>query len=320
MSTTLGILTALILAVSIFLGFKNKEQYLLKIEDRKTEESKRDRNRAQLKDTLEDRDDTKSAKEKREGEAQGKAEDVVKQNNVNDGLTKQIKEKEEQIADQKLKIDQVNEQLKKIGEVGELVPIVRSLRDELLELQNEIGAAEAKLSNLIAEKNRTAAIVSAFEEENDWRNANVSNPKLATRIARIYDSYGFVVLPVGNNAGVVGGSTLEVVRDGSVIAKLLVNTVEASTAAAELIPGSLAADTVLQDGDQVRAVAAKKDPVPTPAAPATPAGEAGEAPADPNAMPAEEDAPAEAEAEAAEDAPAEAAEEGAAEAEEDPFN
>ena len=199
---------------------------------------------------------------------------------------------------------------------------MRRMKDELAQLQSDIDLGTTKLNNLVAEKTRTAGVIKAYEEENAWRNANLSNPKLATNIGAIFDTYGFVTLPVGNNAGVVGGSSLEVVRDGEVIAKLLVKTVEASTAAAEIIPNSIAADTVLMVGDDVRAAAAavKKATAPaavTPAPAETPADPAA-APADPAAAPAEEPAAEEAAAPAEE--PAAEAEKAEAPAEEDPFN
>ena len=268
MQTTLGILTALVLAVSAFLGYKNMEKYKEQIETRQAEESKRDNVlRPKLKKTLDERDLTK-------------------------------KQKEEQ---QKASIDALADQLKELGDVKELASKMRRMSDELVQLQTDIDQTTTKLNNLISEKNRTAAIITAYEEENAWRNANLSNPKLSTRISAIYDTYGFVTLPVGNNGGVVGGSSLDVVRDGEVVAKLLVKTVEASTAAAEIIPDSLRPDTVLMVGDQIRSSAAKKPvaapPAPIPTAPL-------EAPADAAATPEPPAPAAEAEKPAAE--PAEA--------------
>jgi DNA polymerase III epsilon subunit-like protein len=44
---------------------------------------------------------------------------------------------------------------------------------------------------------------------------------------------------------------VDVVRDGEVVAKLRVSSVEAGRAAAEIVPDSLAQDTVLMVGDRV---------------------------------------------------------------------
>ncbi len=300
MQTTLGILTALVFAVSAFLGFKNMEKYKEQIEVRQAEESKRDTFlRPKLEKTRNERDDTKTAKEEQQKAAEDKSAEVVAQQKKLDDLKKEIAAKEDQVREQKASIDALADRLKELGDVKELATKMRRMSDELVQLQSDIDQTTNKLNNLISEKNRTASIIASYEEENNWRNATLSNPKLATRITAIYDTYGFVTLPVGNNAGVVGGSTLDIVRDGEVVAKLLVKTVEASTAAAEIIPDSLRPDTVLMVGDAVRASAAKKPisatpaPIPTapvettPAAPAEPTAPAEEAPEP--AAPAEQD-------------------------------
>lgn len=302
MQTTLGILTALVFAVSAFLGFKNMERYKEQILERQAEEQKRDTVlRPKLKRTLDERDETKTKKEEQIKAADDKRQEVAAQQEKLDALKKEIVQKEEQVREQKARIDALADQLKELGNVKELANKVRRMKDELTQLEGDINQTTTKLNNLISEKNRTAAIIAAYEEENSWRNANLSNPKLDTRINAIFDTYGFVTLPVGNNAGVVGGSSLDVVRDGEVIAKLLVKSVEASTAAAEVIPDTLRADTVLMVGDRIRASAPAR-PIAPPTAPApaplldTPAPDA--APAEPAEEPAEEPAaPAEAPAE-----------------------
>jgi hypothetical protein len=293
MQTTLGILTALALAVSAFLGYKNMEQYKAQIQVRQAEEYKRDKVlRPRLKLTLEERDQTRIAKEEQQKAASGKADEVVAQQKKLDELKRDIAAKEDKVREQKASIDALTEKLKELGDVTELATKLRRMNQELVQLQSDIDQTTTKLNNLIAEKNRTAAVIAGYEEENAWRNANLSNPKLDTRISSIYDTYGFVTLPAGNTSGVVGGSSLDVVRDGEVIAKLLVKTVEASTAAAELIPGSLRADTVLMVGDKIRASAASKPttppPAPTPVAPVEAAAPATQ-PAAPAADPADAD-------------------------------
>ena len=315
MSTTLGILTALVLTVSAFLGYKNLEKYKEQIVTRQEEESKRDNVlRPKLKKTLEERDDTKAKKEAQQKLAEEKGVEVVNQQKKIDDLKVEIAAKEDQVRTQQQSIDALKEQLKNLGNVDELVTKLKRMVQELAQLETDIASTTIKLNNLISEKNRTAGVMQSYDDENNWRNANLSNPKLATRINSIFDTYGFVTLPVGNNAGVVGGSSLEVVRDGEVIAKLLVKTVEAATAAAEIVPDSLRAETVLMVGDSVRAAAPVVKPAPAPAkvapAPLDPAAGAAPVPAEPAAV-----APAETPAET----PAAPAEAPAAPVEEDPF-
>jgi cell division protein FtsL len=266
MQTTLGILTALALAVSAFLGYKNMEKYREQIQTRQDEESKRDNQLTpKLEKTRKERDLTKADKEAQQKAAEEKTAEVVAFKQKLEDLKREIASKENQVREQKASIDALADQLKELGDVTELANKMRRIKDELTELEANIESKNTELNNLIAEKNRTASIIAGLEEENAWRNASLSNPKLDTFISAIYDTYGFVTLPVGNNAGIVGGSSLDVVRDGEVIAKLLVKTVEASTAAAEVIPNTLVADTVLMVGDKIRASASTRPLPPTPA-------------------------------------------------------
>ena len=276
-STILGSLSLLILGFALFVGLKNKENYEAKIETRKELDNLNVQKTNKLDKTTKERDATQERRVAREAEAaeMGKKLDEQKEKNVE--LAKQIDEKKDQIAAQKLKIEQLVEALKDLGDIETLIPKVKALKNSIIQLKADIVANDEKLKNLIAEQNRTAGIVTGYESENSWRSAVTSNPKLDTRIGRIYETYGFVSLPVGNNAGVVGGSKLEVVRDGAVIAKLLVKLVEPKSSTADIIPGSLVPDTVLIEGDKVRSLAnaptpteipAVELPVPTPANPA----------------------------------------------------
>ena len=262
MQTTLGILTALVLVSSAFLGYKNKEKYELQILTRQKQEDLRDNKRKpKLKDTLHQRDETKAEKEKYQGLATVKGAEVEAQEKKVADLKREIATKIALRDEQKVKIDALNVELEKISSLEELVAKVTRLKNDLIELESNIDVTTTQLSNLIAEKNRTAKVIKGYEWENGWRNASLSSPNLKSRISAIFDSYGFVTLPVGNHAGVVGGSTLEIVRDNEVIGKLLVKSVEANTAAAEIVPNSIKADTVLMVGDSVRSTMA---PAPLP--------------------------------------------------------
>jgi hypothetical protein len=84
---------------------------------------------------------------------------------------------------------------------------------------------------------------------------------------------------------------LEVVRDGEVVGKLLVTTVESHSAAADIIPGSVVQGDSVRIGDRVRAPqVASPEPTPGPAAaPVAPAANpepANPEPAEPAPAPA----------------------------------
>jgi archaellum component FlaG (FlaF/FlaG flagellin family) len=125
------------------------------------------------------------------------------------------------------------------------------MRMELEELTQNITDNEASLANLTAQDAATAADAEKRKENLAILASGESLPSLKTSIRSIYPTWGFVTLNAGNNAGVTATSTLDVVRDGAIIAKLLVTSVESRSASASIIPDSIAQDVTLMVGDRV---------------------------------------------------------------------
>lgn len=250
MANVFAILTAIALLASAFLAYKNKEAYAKEIEDRKTSQSNLEKSQARLAslseefDTTEtERKDTQTASETLKGQ-----ETAAKKKN--DGLTAQVDEKKSLSESNTKKIDEVQEALKETGEIEELVGIIKRTLEESESLTGEIAAGKAKLADLMSEKSRTEAVMAEYRGRNESFTSRKSFFE-STRIAAIYPTYGFVTLPIGNTAGVVPSSRLDVVRDGATIAKLRVRTVESGRSAAEIVPDSVTADTTLMVGDRV---------------------------------------------------------------------
>jgi hypothetical protein len=128
---------------------------------------------------------------------------------------------------------------------------MRDLGAEREQLGQSIGDNEAKLANLTAENTQAETQATALRVKLDTYASGQSLPTLNTRIRSIYPTWGFVTLAAGNNGGVVTNSTLDVVRDGETIAKLLVTAVESTTSSASIVPDSIAADVTLMVGDRV---------------------------------------------------------------------
>ena len=133
-------------------------------------------------------------------------------------------------------------------------------------MDNRSGGAYAVLVTLLAEydiKNEEIDpkelidTIAELKEKISWPVNSRSNPELRTRVRSVYEGLGFVTLAGGWDLGIVKNSSLDVERDGEVIGKLIVTTVEASTAAADIVPDSVASGDAVRPGDQV--VAEKKN-------------------------------------------------------------
>lgn len=72
-----------------------------------------------------------------------------------------------------------------------------------------------------------------------------------SQIIEAYQRWGFVVIDGGSQKGVVPFAQFEVLRDGALIARLLVTQVESDRCVADIIPGSQRPGTSLKPGDTI---------------------------------------------------------------------
>lgn len=168
-----------------------------------------------------------------------------------DAMEADIEDKTDQIEANTKELDAFREKVAEIGNIGELAPKMKEMRTDLEELIQSITDNEASLANLTAQDAATAADAKNRKQELETQSRGESLPSLKTSIRSIYPTWGFVTLNAGNNAGVTATSTLDVVRDGATIAKLLVTAVESRSASASIIPDSIAQDVTLIVGDRV---------------------------------------------------------------------
>jgi hypothetical protein len=191
------------------------------------------------------------------------------QQQKNKDIEAKITAGEAKITANQQQIDDMENRLKETGDIETLVADLKSDQAEIERLDAGIEENQAKLANLTSEIRRTDGVIGDFRNV-ERSHSNKESYFSRARIRSVFGNWGLVTLSAGNTAGVVQGSVLNVVRDGEVVAKLRVSAVEASSAAADIIPDSLAPDTVLMVGDTV-VPAKKEDAAPAPAAPARPA-------------------------------------------------
>jgi hypothetical protein len=251
MANVFGILTAIVLALSIFVAFKNKAAYEDRIVETATQKDNLAKSQARFKAAQDSLDDTLATQAEEEGIIDELTKESTTVRDSNSNLTVQIETKTATANSNKQKLDEVRERTERIGDLRDLADKMRNLSSEREELSQSITSNEATLANLTAQNNQTEAEANALRLKLDTLTSGQSLPTLNTRIRSIYPTWGFVTLAAGNNGGVATNSTLNVVRDGQVIARLLVTAVESTSASASIVPDSSAEDTVLMVGDQV---------------------------------------------------------------------
>jgi hypothetical protein len=251
MAKLFGILTAIVLASSGFVAFKNKGAYETTIANTQVEKDKLVTSEARLtaaKGVLEELPVQCAAVD---AQADTLTASAATEEKANEDAKTANTATAAKVAGNKEKLDEFREKTSKMGDLKELASKMRTTSTELEELTQSISTSEAKLANLTAQSNSTNVQVSDAKSKMDSFSSSQSLPSLKTRIRSIYPNWGFVTLASGNNAGVVTNSTLNVVRGDQTIAKLLVTAVESSSSSASIIPESLASDVTLSVGDHV---------------------------------------------------------------------
>jgi hypothetical protein len=251
MANVFGILTAIVLALSAFIAFKNKSAYETKISDKTTEVEKLTKSEARraAAEELLGQLPGELAGVQSEVEKLTSEEDAAKK--ANEAIAVQVKAKTDKIAANKTQLDEIRAKTEKSGNINELASKLKLTSAELEDLAQSIAATEAKLANLTSQNKSTEGMVTTSKSKFDNFSSGQSLPELKTRIRSIYPNWGFVTLASGNNAGVVTNSTLDVIREGEVVAKLLVTAVESGSASATIVPDSLSDDVTLMVGDRV---------------------------------------------------------------------
>lgn len=251
MAKVFGILTAIVLALAAVVFFKNKEQFELRTAETQTEKDLLTKSEARLKAANEVLEALPIEIAGVDAEVESLTTAEAAQQKSNDAAKAEIDATTAKIAANKEQLDGIRDKTSKMGDLKELSSKMRATSGELEELAQSITASEAKLSDLTAQDTALKADIEGAKFKVDTFASGQSLPSLKTRIRSIYPNWGFVTLASGNNAGVMANSTLNVVRDGETIAKLLVTAVEAGSSSASIVPDSLAPDVTLQVGDRV---------------------------------------------------------------------
>lgn len=251
MATTFGVLTFLILCATAFISFKNNERIQYEIEEKNTSlknlkinQDELARNDAKLAGLLKEIPDV-------EEETRLALEEEAKLQATNAKLKSDVESKTRKINSNEREYEETKNTLLLVGEPTELISKSKDMRIQSQELDVLIENKKSNLANLNDENTAAADLASRLKDNLDTIGRGESLPTLKTRIRQIYPNWGFVTLAGGYQAGVTGGSSLDIVRDGQVIGKLLVSTVERSSASASIVPDSIAQDITLRVGDQV---------------------------------------------------------------------
>jgi hypothetical protein len=263
MANIFAILTSVVLLISAFLAWKNlgtdepKVGYKGWILARQDMEGDLERNENKLADTKQELAETDA----RLAETNSQVDDLQIVVDAllaeNDSLKQQEADKKAEAETKRARVDEARQKTAAAGDIESAVREIKSLQSEIETFGLEIGEKEAELARLEGVKTDTQGVIDTVNEKIRYRVTQESEPELVTSVVGVFQNLGFVTLGDGDERGVVKDSTLNVVRDGEVIGKLLVTTVERTTAAAGIVPDSFVDGARPRVGDKVVPAAAE---------------------------------------------------------------
>jgi vacuolar-type H+-ATPase subunit E/Vma4 len=125
------------------------------------------------------------------------------------------------------------------------------MQAQLDEARRSLDSAETE-KVFLSDKLRVAQErVTQLEDEKKRRAAVAGKPGVRGTVLAVNQAYNFVVLNLGGRQGVEPNSEMLVLRDGVLIGKIRISSVEPATAIGDIIGSSLARGVQVQPGDIV---------------------------------------------------------------------
>jgi Tfp pilus assembly protein FimV len=125
------------------------------------------------------------------------------------------------------------------------------LQAQLDDARRQLDSAE-KEKAFLSEKLQSAQERSAPpQEERKRRETGVRRTGVRGTVLAVNQAYNFVVLNLGARQGVEPNSEMLVLREGTLIGKIRISSVEPATAIGDIITGSLARGVQVQPGDTI---------------------------------------------------------------------
>lgn len=254
MANIFGILTTVILLASLFVAAKNNTRYEAEIEQVIVEKDRLRISQERLALAQKNLADINAEIPEVEARTAELNDQIDQQRTTNSNLESQLQAKNSEVSRNRDRINQLEGQIASWGNLDQLIQRLRNLNTELNDLNDpETGnpARTARVESLTSRAEQIDSDNIAATALLDGYVRGESRPGMTTSIRSIYPNWGFVTLAAGGISGIAGNSTMEVIRDNQIIAKLQVTAVEPNSATATIVPGSLAEDVVLAVGDTV---------------------------------------------------------------------
>jgi uncharacterized small protein (DUF1192 family) len=251
MVNTLGTLTAIVLAFSAFVAWKNSKVFEQTVSEIELKEDDKKTNSETYKGLVSKITELEATRDGATKERDSLRGEVEKQTGANGAIQAEIDTKEKELASTKSEVADAQGKLKELGDIEELAPKIGRLQASITELKEQVATLKSVIARLQGEKTSTGQVLVAAKTKQSQITSGQSFPTMRTTIRSIDRRLGIVTLAAGIRSGVIGGSKVAVMREGEKIAELNVKAVSANLATADVVQSSLQEGLDIAPGDVV---------------------------------------------------------------------
>lgn len=138
-----------------------------------------------------------------------------------------------------------------LGEIEEIERKMENLRTSIATVTEDVTNVSNLRMVARAKRDETQSEIDARVTEDKNRKAAIITKDINSRVKAAYNDWGFVVIDAGDADGIVLNATLDIVRQGKPICKVLVTDLEPTQSSANIIRSSLMPGQSVQVGDSV---------------------------------------------------------------------
>jgi len=242
-------LTILFSLTSIYAGFRKKKE---------REELKSNLNTTQGELQTRKNENSKLSKEvEAEKTALKEAEQkLVAANAESESVRKELDTQQSQVGEIKSKLDKVSAEFStaqtELKKITDLLPKDMPLEQvgaKLKEFADQMAALDAEKKVLTEGLLQKEARIKELDDKLKKKTSGTMTPGLTGHILAVNADWNFVVLDIGANQGVVENAAMIIYRDGNLIGKIKITSVEPSIAIGDIIPEWKKGEA--QEGDSV---------------------------------------------------------------------
>jgi myosin heavy subunit len=152
-------------------------------------------------------------------------------------------------------IDKLIDEIKKSAgpdvKLEDIPGIVKDLEEQKKSKDKQLAELELVRENLEKSVAKSKAEIARVTTKIDESIARVRGNTFSATVTSVNNEWGFLVIAAGEKSGLAGDSKLLLVRDGRHLGNVLISSLEANQAIAEIVPDSMAVGVRAQPGDSV---------------------------------------------------------------------